>query len=135
MKKIQTMILSIKMDRPINKSIHYISPGGYELKFDNGQCVSFDFMDSYGIIDKDANDSIRFELCTLDIDSFPNSVHLLDNLLNSEVVEIVECYIYTGEENGDAEINPLQLQEMFFVTNDYDIISVSGDILSTWAWN
>ena len=135
MKKIRSMVLIIKMDRPIDKSIHYISPGGYELKFRNKQCIAFDFMDSFGVIDEDDRSIIHFKLQMLDTDSFPDSVRLLDNLLGSEVVGIVECYIYTGEEDGNAEINPLSLQEMFFITDDYDIIEISDNILSAFRWS
>ena len=92
-------------------------------------------MDSFGVIDEDDRSIIHFKLQMLDTDSFPDSVRLLDNLLGSEVVGIVECYIYTGEEDGNAEINPLSLQEMFFITDDYDIIEISDNILSAFRWS
>lgn len=95
--------ISIKMDRPIDKDRHYISPGGYEVKTADGTSIQFDFNESYGGINKEDPTVVDFELRDEDTDCFPMMKDLL-RLLPS-VTELVECYIYTGED-GEPEIRP-----------------------------
>ena len=120
MLKIDEMVLSIKMDRSINTDNHYISPGGYELLFSNGESVAFDFYTSVCNIDKNEDSVINCHLFDLDTDDFENADRLISNLLCSQVKEIVECFIYTGEEDGKDEINPVSIMEWCFVIVDID---------------
>jgi hypothetical protein len=97
--------ITLQMDRPIDSDKHYISPGGYEVMA-GGKNYQFDFNESYGSIDKERPDVISFELRDEDYDSFPDIKELREHL--HEITELVECYVYTGE-NGEPEINPLKI--------------------------
>ena len=134
MSKTVQMSLSLTMDRMINKKIHYISPGGYELRFENGESIAFDFNEYAGTVD---GYSIHCDLSKLDTDSFPNAKRLADTLLTSKVSEIVECYVYTGEDDGNAQINPLGINHMSFEIFDGDNdtwseVKIGEDILSAY---
>lgn len=138
MLKVESMFITVKMDRPIDTDKHYISPGGYELLFGNGESVAFDFYESYGNIDKNDESTIHFELCDLDTDSFPEAEKLAGLLIGSRVKEITECYIYTGEEDGKEEINPLKITEMYFnVFNGKDTttVEIGESILSAYHFD
>lgn len=135
MSKIEKMVISVKMDRPINPDVHYISPGGYELMFVNGESIAFDFSESYGKIDKADPSVIHFSLFDLDTASFPESKILGKKLLLFKVTKIVECYIYTGEDNEDAPINPLEIKEMYFEISHNaptTTVEIDNEILSAF---
>lgn len=119
------MYLTVKMDRPVNFGQHYISPGSYELKFDNNQIVKFDFNESEGY--KHDNDP-RI------VDYVLKSVELLNEektgprksidenefatlLLTRKIVCIEDVYIYTGEDD-DLEINFESLESIGFSVYD-----------------
>ena len=38
-----TMYATLQMDREIDPNLHYISIGGFELRFSNGIAIAFDF--------------------------------------------------------------------------------------------
>ena len=137
--KIEKMVISLKMDRPINPDIHYISPGGYEILFSNGELISFDFNLGYKKIDRTDDSIVHFAFYDLDTESFPDAERLCKNLLCSQVKEIVECYVYTGEEDGNAEINPINITELLFVIdNGEDVpvtdVKIGADILYRFNW-
>ena len=136
MVKLDNMTLTVKMDRSIDPRVHYISPGGYELLFSNGETIAFDFCESCGTVDKNDKSIVRFYLRDLDTDSFPKAENLVESLLLSKVKEVVECYIYTGEESeGDKEINPVAITEMCFSIiseDDTTTVEVGEDILSAY---
>lgn len=103
MKKLNRMWFELQMDREIDPTKHYISPGGYSC---NGK--NFDFNNYEGNIDKSHPDRI-----------FCNLSHFDDSLGDDEDEKIVitekdlkagfdEFYIYTGE-NGEPEIYPEKL--------------------------
>lgn len=136
MPKIDKMGISIKMDRPIDTNKHYIAPGGYELMFVNGESIAFDFSESHGDVDKADPSIIHFSLFDLDTDSFPESESLADNLLLFKATKLVECYIYTGEDNEDAPINPLEIKEMFFEISHNGAtttVEIGNNILSAFS--
>ena len=39
-----TMYATLQMDREIDPNLHYISIGGFELRFSNGIAIAFDFI-------------------------------------------------------------------------------------------
>lgn len=79
-----TMYATLQMDREIDPNIHYISIGGFELRFSNGVAIAFDFNSSVANIRKDPS-YIRFECDEPDFDSFPEAELLEWLLLHSEV--------------------------------------------------
>lgn len=94
------------MDRPIDKNIHYISPGGYKVTLKDASTIAFDFCDSEGYIDELDPSIITFELHTEDFDAFPDMTKLLANY--DKIKSLSECYIHTGEYD-DPEINVEQI--------------------------
>lgn len=112
------MTFKIEMDRPIIRGTHYISPGGYCLRFwmGKGKCkdIDFDFMDYTGTI----VDEKYLECCvdTLDTESFVDSAHLLQFLKNRPH-DWVEFFVYTGE-SDEAEIKPVKVTNIVIQTSN-----------------
>lgn len=106
------MSLELQMDRPINKEMHYISPGGFEV-IANGVSYQFDFNTSVGVIDDKRNDVIKFNLIDPDYESFPDMIDFESHV--NEITNLVECFVYTGE-HGEAEINPIRILDITLTT-------------------
>ena len=128
----------IKFDRPIigcckRRSrryyfcgAHVISIGGFEMTFDNGKTVRFDFLDFNGHIESDDPSVLNFELRRLDVDAFPDSEFL--KTFAGKVTAIKEFYVYTGEA-GDPEINPIELKALFLYNHHSEQISIDRSLL------
>ena len=72
------------MDRLIDPEKHYISPGGYELIFDNDKSIQFDFNDYEGAVRKEGPTILDFIMRNLDEDSIeqiPESQFGKDNVI------------------------------------------------------
>lgn len=100
--------LRLKMDRPIQKDLHYISPGGYEFETEDRKIYGMDFTLSEGCIDTKDSSIIEFTLKHADYESFPEMAELRNKL--EDIVRITEFYIYTGED-GEPEIRPEKILE------------------------
>ena len=120
-----TMYATLQMDREIDPNIHYISIGGFELRFSNGVAIAFDFNSSVANIRKDPS-YIRFECDEPDFDSFPERMAASP----FRGGEIVEFYVYTGEEY-EAVINPKRIDSMSFAF-DGKIITIPESLLSRY---
>lgn len=115
------MEFSLIMDRPIDKEIHYISPGGYCLRFikpDHSSVdIEFDFCEYSGSVDGHV---LRCSVSHLDVNAFPDSSeleHLLSSVASEQLeVAWVEFYVYTGEES-DAVINPVLAKDVSVYTD------------------
>ena len=128
----------IKFDRPIIgcckrrfrryyfRGEHVISIGGFEMTFDNGKTVRFDFLDFNGHIESDDPSVLNFELHGLDVDAFPDSEFL--KTFAGKVTAIKEFYVYTGEAE-DPEINPIKLKALFLYNDHSEQISVDRSLL------
>lgn len=103
--------LTLRMDRPIEKDKHYISPGGYAVRLDDGSTKEFDFMDSYGYIDDNDPCVIRFELRHPDSE-YPGIYKLCENMYR--VTALTECFVYTGE-SDEPEINVAKIEAFCIV--------------------
>lgn len=88
--------LKLLFDRAIDKNIDFISPGGYEVKMDEGEYIQFDFVDYYANIDDDDKSILHVECRGLDIDSFPEAGIIAMSDVAEHIVEIVECFIYSA---------------------------------------
>ena len=124
-----TMYATLQMDREIDPNIHYISIGGFELRFSNGVAIAFDFNSSVANIRKDPS-YIRFECDEPDFDSFPEAELLEWMLVHSEVEKIEEFYVYTGEEYEEV-INPNRIDSMSFAF-DGRILTIPESLLSRY---
>ena len=124
-----TMYATLQMDREINPNHHYISIGGFELRFSNGVEIAFDFNSSVANILNDPS-FIRFECDELDFDSFPEAELLEWMLVHSEVQKIEEFYVYTGEEYEEV-INPKRIESMSFAF-DGRIFTIPESLLSRY---
>lgn len=101
------MSFTLEMDRPIEKGKHYVSPGGYCLRFNTPRGpreVNFDFLDFEGTIVKEK--FLECNVYNLDVDSFEGSAELLSLLRNSNY-DWVEFFVYTGEYE-DPKIQPVR---------------------------
>ena len=116
----------IKFDRPIVRDRHVISIGGFEMTFDNGKTVRFDFLDFNGHIKSDDPSVLNFELHGLDVDAFPDSEFL--KTFAGKVTAIKEFYVYTGEAE-DPEINPIELKALFLYNDHSEQISIDRSLL------
>lgn len=116
----------IKFDRPIVRDMHIISVGGFEMAFDNGKTVRFDFLSFNGHIESDDPGVLNFELGGLDVDAFPDSEFL--KTFAGRVTAIEEFYIYTGEAE-DPEINPVELKALFLYNDHSERISINRSLL------
>lgn len=116
----------IKFDRPIVRDMHIISIGGFEMTFDNGKTVRFDFLSFNGHIESDDPSVLNFELGGLDADAFPESEFL--KTFVGRVAAIEEFYVYTGEAE-DPEINPVELKALFLYNDHSEQISIDRSLL------
>lgn len=93
--------LILLFDRAIDKNIDFISPGGYEVKMDEGESIQFDFVDYYANIDDDDKSILHVECRGIDIESFPEAGIIAMSDVAEHIVEIVECYIYSAMEGTE----------------------------------
>ena len=116
----------IKFDRPIVRDMHIISIGGFEMTFDNGKTVRFDFLSFNSHIESDDPSVLNFELSGLDVDAFPDSEFL--KTFAGKVTNIKEFYVYTGEAE-DPEINLIELKALFLYNDHSEQISIDRSLL------
>ena len=106
------MYISILMDRPINKDLHYISPGGFVFDF-GGKVIEFDFVCFAGSINRQNPRIVDFIMSDLDISSFPDAKALNTKATLEDIRKIDECFVYTGEYN-EPEIHPERINYIKF---------------------
>lgn len=119
---------TIKMDRPIDKDKHIISPGGYALLFENEtEPIRFDYTESDCQIDDSDPAIIHYNLSSLD-DSYTDKEKLTTWLKTKKIKEMTEFFVYTGE-TTDPELNPISVLSVRFDLNDGTIIDIPENIL------
>jgi len=106
------MYISILMDRPIDKDLHYISPGGFAFDF-GGKVIEFDFVCYAGSINQENPRLVDFVMMDLDISSFPDAKILNNKESLEDIRGIDECFVYTGEYN-EPEIHPERINYIKF---------------------
>lgn len=106
------MYISILMDRPIDKDLHYISPGGFAFDF-GGKVIAFDFVCYAGSINQENPRLVDFVMMDLDISSFPDAKILNNKEALEDIRGIDECFVYTGEYN-EPEIHPERINYIKF---------------------
>ena len=127
---VEAMISVAQMDREIDTNKHYISPGGYEFKFGK-ESVQFDFCEYAGYVDSDDKTKILFESIILDTTAFPDCKSKLTKEFCSNIDNIEEFYIYTGEYN-DPEIFPIKILEISLLFSDGTKIDIKKEVINKY---
>ena len=100
-----------------NENAVSVSPGGYEIVFTDDTAVRFDFLDSYGNVDKDDNYVIDFELCNFDWNAFSDEAIVLPaKLLDREIKKLSEVFVYIS--GSDEKFDVAAVDAMTFVVTD-----------------
>lgn len=120
---------TIRMNRPVTEN-DLISPGGYEILFDTGESIQFDFMDTYQFHD---NDMVTHQCEHLDVESFPESEKLAALLQEHKVVKLVEFYV--DVEGCASEIRPLSISNFYFEFDDGTSLSLNKDIINAYDFD
>lgn len=134
------MYIALRFNKPVpnpknlmpNESAINIIPGGYEIVFADDTAVRFDFLDSYGNVDKEDNRVVDFELCNFDCDTFSDSaITLPQKLLNTKIKKLSEVFVYIS--GNDSEIDVTAIDAMTFIITDNKTgeeitINISGDV-------
>ncbi len=119
------MYIALRFNKPVpdvknlmpNENAVSVSPGGYEIVFTDDTAVRFDFLDSYGNVDKDDNYVIDFELCNFDWNAFSDEAIVLPaKLLDREIKKLSEVFVYIS--GGDEELDVTAVDAMTFVVTD-----------------
>ena len=119
------MYIALRFNKPVpdvknlmpNENAVIVSPGAYEIVFTDGTTVRFDFLDSYGNVDKDDNPVIDFELCNFDWDTFSDEAIVLPaKLLDTKIKSLSEVFVYIG--GDDKEFDVTGVDAMTFVVTD-----------------
>lgn len=127
------MNATLKFDREIDKNKHYISIGGFELS-SNGETICFDFIYSYGYVNKEDSRIILFNLEVLDEDVFEKCGDKLTKDFCRNVDHIEEFIIFTGEYD-EPEILPVELLNVEFIFDDEERISIKEDVIKEYKLN
>jgi hypothetical protein len=122
-------LVTVKMNKPIDRNSHYISPGGFEVQLPKETC-QFDFMDSMGYIDKDDPSIITFDLRHADYTAFPDMWNLAYKAV--EITDINDCYVYIGE-NDDIEVEKLISFKLIISGDGERAMPVSNDNVKAWC--
>ncbi len=125
------MAMDIRFNRKLTKA-DYVVPGGYEMVF-GGRIISFDFMDYYGSIDDDDPTILHCEMEHPDFSAFEEFRSVsADDLRN--ISEIVECYVYIGEE-CDPELKEIEIIAITFWPAEGDSVDVGKEVISKYNIN
>lgn len=117
----------VKMNRAVDKTKDYISPGGYEMVM-NGKSVQFDFEESATNVDEDDPTIIHIMHKNPDYDEYEELNDITAEDLRN-VTAIPEFFVYTGEP-GESDLCPVRLIACAFVLpyDDWEQINISGDV-------
>jgi hypothetical protein len=119
------MYIALRFNKPVpdvknlmpNENAMSVSPGAYEIVFTDDTAVRFDFLDSYGNVDKDDNHVIDFELCNFDWETFSDEAIVLPaKLLDTKIKRLSEVFVYISSD--DKEFDVIAVDAMTFVVND-----------------
>ena len=119
------MYIALRFNKPVpdvknlmpNENAVSVSPGAYEIVFADGTTVRFDFLDSYGNVDKDDNNVIDFELCNFDWGTFSDEAIILPaKLLDTKIKSLSEVFVYISSDNEEFDVTAVDA--MTFVVTD-----------------
>ena len=118
---IAKMTFDLKMDRKVDNTSHYISPGEYEIMNEYGEIITFDFQDCVWNIDKRNNRIIHVEVENLDIEAFPDSKYITAKMIKNSL--FTEFFVFTGDD--EPEIHPVKVSNLLIEFDDCDWVVAS----------
>ena len=122
------MAMDIRFNRKLTKN-DYVVPGGYEMVFGD-RSIQFDFQNYYGSINEDNPTILHCEMEHPDFSSFEEFRSVsADDLRN--ISEIVECYVYIGDE-CDPELKEIEILAITFWPADGDPVDISDDVITKY---
>ena len=125
------MAMDIRFNRKLTKN-DYVVPGGYEMVFGD-RSIQFDFQNYYGSINEDNPTILHCEMEYPDFSSFEEFRSVsADDLRN--ISEIVECYVYIGEE-CDPDLKEVEILAITFWLSEGDSVDVSKEVISKYNIN
>ena len=125
------MAMDIRFNRKLTKN-DYVVPGGYEMVFGDRN-IQFDFQNYYGSINEDNPTILHCEMEPPDFSSFEEFRSVsADDLRN--ISEIVECYVYIGDE-CDSELKEVEILAITFWLSEGDSVDVSKEVISKYNKN
>ena len=125
------MAMDIRFNRKLTKN-DYVVPGGYEMVFGD-RSIQFDFQNYYGSINEDNPTILHCEMEHPDFSSFEEFRSVsADDLRN--ISEIVECYVYIGEE-CDPDLKEVEILAITFWLSEGDSVDVSKEVISKYNKN
>ena len=125
------MTLDIRFNRKLTKD-DYVVPGGYEMVFGD-RSIQFDFQNYNGSINEDNPTILHCEMEHPDFSSFEEFRSVsADDLRN--ISEIVECYVYIGDE-CDPELKEVEILAITFWLAEGDSVDVGKEVISKYNIN
>lgn len=125
------MTMDIRFNRKLTKD-DYVVPGGYEMVFGD-RSIQFDFQNYNGSINEDNPTILHCEMEHPDFSSFEEFRSVsADDLRN--ISEIVECYVYIGDE-CDSELKEVEILAITFWLAEGDAVDVSKEVISKYNIN
>ena len=122
------MAMDIRFNRKLTKN-DYVVPGGYEMVFGD-RSIQFDFQNYNGSINEDNPTILHCEMEHPDFSSFEEFRSVsADDLRN--ISEIVECYVYIGDE-CDPELKEIEILAVTFWPADGDPVDISDDVITKY---
>ena len=122
------MAMDIRFNRKLTKN-DYVVPGGYEMVFGDRN-IQFDFQNYYGSINEDNPTILHCEMEHPDFSSFEEFRSVsADDLRN--ISEIVECYVYIGDECA-PELKEIEILAITFWPADGDPVDISDDVITKY---
>ncbi len=125
------MAMDIRFNRKLTKK-DYVVPGGYEMVF-GGRSIQFDFQDYYGSINNENQTILHCEMEHPDFDSFEDFCSISAEDLRN-INEIIECYVYIGEE-CDPELKLVEILAITFWPAEGDSVDVSKEVITKYNMN
>ena len=125
---------TVEFDREIDPDKHYISPGGYEARFDDGRILQFDFEDYEGGRQRGNSKVLEWVQKNPDTDSFKEIENFNYKDFEKHFEGFEEFFIYTGEA-GEPEINPVKALDVtleFYENDEIKTLHLPKDKLPTF---
>ena len=122
------MTIDIRFNRELTKD-DYIVPGGYEMIF-SGRNVQFDFQDYCGTFDSNNPTILHCELEHPDFDTFEDFRTISKEDIR-KITEIIECYIYIGEE-CNPPLSAIEVPGITFLLDNGDMVEINETVIQNY---
>lgn len=122
------MNIDIRFNRKLTKE-DYVIPGEYEMVF-FGRSVKFDFQDYCGTIDNDDPTVLHCQLKHPDFGAFEDFCTIMDAELQN-ISEIIECYVYIGEECNPL-LREVEILSITFLLDNGYIAEISEAVIQKY---